>query len=121
MVEDPGIAILRQADPRSTVIALATAHLRSSHSKRAYRQAVVEFMDWCACTGTTKLTKTTVQDYMGELNHLRMSPATVNLALCAIRRVASELADGGLMSTESAARILRIKGPRRKGVRLAIG
>ena len=118
IVDDPGIAFLEQPDPRSTIITLATAHLRSPHSRRAYRQALAEFMDWCECTGTAKITKATVYDYIGELNHLRMSPATVNLTLCAIRRLVSELADRGLMSTESAARIMRIKGPRRKGVRL---
>jgi len=55
---------------------------------------------------------------MSELNRLRMSPATVNLALCAIRRLVSELADNGLMNSEEAARIMKIKGPRRKGVHL---
>ena len=65
--------------------------------------------------GTTKITKAAVQEYVGELNHLRMSPATVNLALYALRKLVSELADSGLMSTESAAKVLSIKGPRRHG------
>jgi site-specific recombinase XerD len=78
----------------------------------------MEFIAWCNCTGTTKITKATVREYIGELNRLRMSPATVNLALCALRKLVSELADNALMSTESAARILKIKGPRRRGVRL---
>lgn len=106
------------AIPVPNFVALATAHLRSAHSKRAYRQAVLEFMAWCVCTGTTNLTKTAVVEYIGELNRLRMAPATINLALCAIRRLVSELADNELLSSESAAKIMRIKGPRRKGVRL---
>ncbi len=101
-----------------TAVSLATAHLRSQHSKRAYRQAVVEFLSWCAATGTSTLTKSTVYEYIAELNRLRMSPATINVALCAIRRLVSELADNGLMNADNATRILRIKGPHRKGVRL---
>ena len=118
LVDDPQAAVSWPVNLVSTIVALATSHLRSPHSKRAYRQAVIEFMAWCHCTGTTKITKAAVQEYIGELNRLRMSPATVNLALCALRRLASELADNGLMSTESSARILKIKGPRRRGVRL---
>jgi len=102
----------------ATVVLLVTANLRSQHSKRAYRQALMEFLAWCAATDTTTLTKASVHEYIGELNRLRMSPATINVALCAIRRLVSELADNGLVNAGSAAGILRIKGPRRKGVRL---
>ena len=107
-----------ESGPASKLLALATSHLRSPHSRRAYRQAVREFIEWCTYSGAVELNKATVHEYIGELNRLRMSPATVNLALCAIRRLVSQLADDGLMSAESAAKILRIKGPRRKGVRL---
>jgi len=118
LVDDPDTALCEPQNSGSSIVSLATSHLRSPHSKRAYRQAVVEFLKWCAYTGTTKLTKAAVHAYLGELNHLRMSPATINLALCAIRRLVSELAEDELMGTESAAKIMKIKGPRRKGVRL---
>src|SRR5580704_14956186 len=67
---DPEIGRSGPAELDSTLVALATAHLRSPHSKRAYRQAVVEFMEWCKCTGETKLSKAMVLDYMSELNRL---------------------------------------------------
>ena len=115
LVHDPQTTVPEPRNLVSTIVSLATSHLRSPHSKRAYRQAVMEFMAWCTCTGTTKITKAAVQEYVGELNRLRMSPATVNLALYALRKLVSELADSGLMSTESAAKVLSIKGPRRHG------
>jgi len=118
LLVDASHAALSERSNLGSIVALATAHLRSPHSKRAYGQAVLEFMAWCANTGTSQLTKGSVHAYIGELNRLRMSPATVNLALCAIRRLASELAEIGLMSNESAAKIMRIRGPRRRGVRL---
>jgi site-specific recombinase XerD len=110
--------LLVSANSGSGIVSLATSHLRSPHSKRAYRQAVMFFRAWCACIGAAEITKSIVHEYLGELNRLRMSSATVNLALCAIKRLVSELADNARMDTESAAKIMKIKGPHRKGVRL---
>lgn len=85
LLDDHGRTLpTNRAQISSIVVSLATAHLRSPHSKRAYRQAVMEFLAWCAATGTATLTKASVHEYVDELNRLRMSPATVNVALCAI-------------------------------------
>ena len=46
------------------------------------------------------------------------APATINLWLAAVRRVAYEAAEAGLLSPELAAGIRRVKGVRRIGVRL---
>ena len=52
------------------------------------------------------------------LEQRRYAPATINLRLAAVRRVAYEAADGGLLSPELTAGIRRVKGVRRLGVRL---
>jgi integrase len=52
------------------------------------------------------------------LEQRQYAPATINLRLAAIRRVAYEAADAGLLSPELAAGIRRVKGVRRLGVRL---
>jgi hypothetical protein len=44
--------------------------------------------------------------------------STINLRLAAVRRIAYEAADAGLLSPELAAGIRRVKGVRRLGVRL---
>jgi hypothetical protein len=46
------------------------------------------------------------------------APATINLRLAAVRRVAYEAADAGLLNPELAAGIRRVKEVRRIGVRL---
>lgn len=102
----------------AAMISLATGHLRSEHSRRAYGQALLEFFGWCAATRMAALTRNTVREYLAELNRLHMAAATVNLALCAIRKLVAELAENGLTSMENAAGIAKIKGPRRRGVRL---
>ena len=47
------------------------------------------------------------------------SPGTVNLRLAAIRRLAFEAADSGLLNPEQTAGIRRVKGAKKLGVRLA--
>jgi integrase len=47
------------------------------------------------------------------------APATIILRLAAVRRIAYEAADAGLLSPELAAGIRRVKGVRRIGVRLS--
>jgi integrase len=53
-----------------------------------------------------------------DLEHQGYAPATINLRLAAVRRIAYEAADAGLLSPELAAGIRRVKGVRRIGVRL---
>jgi hypothetical protein len=56
--------------------------------------------------------------YRIHLEQRNYAPPTINLRLAAVRRVAYEAADAGLLSPELAAGIRRVKGVRRIGVRL---
>jgi integrase len=56
--------------------------------------------------------------YRIHLEQRGYASATINLRLAAVRRVAYEAADAGLLSPELAAGIRRVKGVRRIGVRL---
>ncbi len=62
--------------------------------------------------------RTVVLRYRIHLEQRRYAPATINLRLAAVRRIAYEAADAGLLSPELAAGIRRVKGVRRLGVRL---
>jgi integrase len=52
------------------------------------------------------------------LEQKRYAATTINLRLAAVRRVAFEAADSGLLSPELAAGIRRVKGVRRIGIRV---
>jgi integrase len=52
------------------------------------------------------------------LEERHLAPATINLRLAAIRRLAYEAADAGLLSPDLAAGIRRVKGAKKLGVRL---
>ena len=58
----------------------------------------------------------------GEINRLRdsrnLAAGTLNVRLAAVRRLAHEAADAGLLSPELAAGIRRVKGVKKLGVRL---
>jgi integrase len=62
--------------------------------------------------------KPVVLRYRLELEAGRLAPATINLPPAAVRRLAYEAADTGLLSPELAAGIRRVKGAKRIGVRL---
>jgi integrase len=62
--------------------------------------------------------RTVVLRYRIYLEQKLYAPTTINLRLAAVRRVAFEAADSGLLSPELAAGIRRVKGVRRIGVRI---
>ncbi len=92
--------------------------LRSSESKRSYRFAINDFVSWYCSEPRLAFNKTVVLRYRLELESRKLSPSTINLRLAAVRRLAYEAADTGLLSPELAAGIRRVKGAKRVGVRL---
>jgi hypothetical protein len=64
------------------------------------------------------LNKTVVLRYRGYLEARLLAPGTINLRLGAVRRLAYEAADSGLLSSDLAAGIRRVKGVRNLGMRL---
>jgi site-specific recombinase XerD len=92
--------------------------LSSPESKRAYEFAIDDFVAWYCSEPRLAFSKTVVLRYRLDLEGRRLSPATINLRLAAMRRLAYEAADTGLLSPELAAGIRRVKGAKRVGVRL---
>lgn len=89
----------------------------STHSRRAYEQALDVFERWCAETGAKGFTKATVQTYRAALESNGLAASSINVRLSAIKKLAAEAADNGLLAPEVAAAIARVKGARRHGVR----
>ena len=75
-------------------------------------------MDWYCSEPRLAFNRTVVLRYRIHLEQRHYAPATINLRLAAVRRVAYEAADSGLLSPELAAGIRRVKGVRRIGVRI---
>jgi integrase len=89
----------------------------SPHSKRAYEQALDAFERWCAETNAAGFTKATVQAYRTTLEAASLAASSINIRLSALRKLAAEAADNGLLAPEVAAAIARVRGAKRQGVR----
>lgn len=92
--------------------------LASPESKRAYEFGIDDFIAWYCSEPRLAFSRPVVLRYRLELEARRLAPATINLRLAAVRRLAYEAADTGLLSPELAAGIQRVKGAKRIGVRL---
>src|SRR6059058_5588815 len=92
--------------------------LTSASGQRTYDHAIREFVAWYCSEPRLAFNRTVVLRYRIHLEQRKYAPATINLRLAAVRRVAYEAADAGLLSPELAAGIRRVKGVRRIGVRL---
>src|SRR5213593_3440134 len=92
--------------------------LTSVSGQRTYDHAISEFVAWYCSEPRLAFNRTVVLRYRIHLEQRHYAPATINLRLAAVRRIAYEAADAGLLSPELAAGIRRVKGVRRLGVRL---
>jgi site-specific recombinase XerD len=92
--------------------------VHSQHSKRAYAKALSDFLLWWQSHGRQTISKALVQQYRAELESEGLAPASINLRLSAIRKLAIEAADNGLLAPEVAAGISRVRGIRSLGTRV---
>jgi len=92
--------------------------LSSVDGRRGYGHAIDEFVDWYCSEPRLALNRTVVLRYRNHLEARSLAPGTINLRLGAVRRLAYEAADSGLLSSDLAAGIRRVKGVRNLGMRL---
>jgi site-specific recombinase XerD len=92
--------------------------LRSSESQRSYQHSIDEFVLWYCSEPRLSFNKTVVTRYRIHLESRLLAPGTINVRLAAVRRLAYEAADSGLLSPELAAGIRRVKGSKKLGIRL---
>jgi integrase len=91
--------------------------LSSVDPPRTYGQAMDQFIRWYCSEPRLAFSRIIVLRYRIHLERGHYAPATINLHLAAVRRLAYEATDSGLLSAELAAGIHRVRGVRRLGVR----
>ena len=92
--------------------------LSSMSSRRSYDHTIRDFIDWYCSEPRLSFNRTVVTRYRIALEQRKYAPATINLRLAAVRRLAYEVSDCGLLSPHLAAGIRRVKGAKRLGVRV---
>src|SRR5438309_8368439 len=110
-------AVLRLPDLEQSKSAVLNG-LSSPSSQRSYDHAIREFIEWYCSEPRLAINKTVVTRYRIALEQHPYAPSTINLRLAAIRRLAYEASDCGLLSPDLAAGIRRVKGARRLGARV---
>lgn len=117
LVTVSGGGLPARADQLTPIVDLVADGLTSTHSKRAYRRALQEFLTWHDDQSRPGFTKATVNRYRAHLVEAGRGAATVNQALSAIRRLAVEAADNGLLDPQTAAAVGRVEGVKQEGRR----
>lgn len=82
--------------------------LTSASGQRTCDHAIDEFVGWYCSEPRLAFNRTVVLRYRIHLEQRAYAPATINLRLAAVRRIAYEAADAGLLSPELAAGIRRV-------------
>jgi len=90
--------------------------LTSPSSQRTYDHAIREFIEWYCSEPRLAFNKTVVTRYRISLEQQHYASTTINLRLAAVRRLAYEAADCGLLSADLAAGIRRVRGAKRLGI-----
>src|SRR5207244_8432505 len=110
-------SVLRLPDHEHAKAAVLNS-LNSVDAKRCYRHAIDEFVDWYCSEPRLAFNRIVVLRYSSHLESRQLAPGTINLRLGAVRRLAYEAADCGLLSGDLAAGIRRVKGVKKLGIRL---
>jgi len=109
--------ILRLADLEQSRNAVLHS-LGAASSQESYGHAIDEFIGWYCSEPRLSFNRTVVLRYRFFLEQKNLAPSTINVRLAAVRRLAYEASDTGLLSPDLAAGIRRVKGAKRLGVRI---
>jgi hypothetical protein len=83
-----------------------------------YNLGLDEFFDWYGREPRPGFTKATVAAWRVALEARGLGAVSINVRITAVRKLAVEAADNGLLAPELAAGITRVKGVASKGVRM---
>jgi site-specific recombinase XerD len=112
----PSTALVSQ-DDWYAIIDLVTQSVDSPHSKRAYSRALIDFLEWYELNGRPGFTKANINAYRELMLQSGKSRSSINQTLSAIRKLAAEAADNGLVPPTLAYGVERVKGVKQEGVR----
>jgi len=108
--------VLRLPDLDHSKLAVLNS-LASPGSRRVYKYAIEQFIAWYCSEPRLAFNRIVVVRYRMYLEGRGLAANTINQQLAAVRRLAHEAADSGLLSPELAAGISRVKGVKQLGQR----
>jgi site-specific recombinase XerD len=112
------IVIMKQEGAWRRLKALVLDSVSSPITRRVYNLALDEFFAWYEQEPRPGFTKATVSAWRVALEARGLGAVSINVRITAVRKLAIEAADNGLLAPELAGGITRVKGVASKGVRL---
>lgn len=98
--------------------ALVLDSVSSPITKRVYNLGLDEFIEWYFREPHAGFTKATVAAWRVALEARGLGPISINVRITAVRKLAVEATDNGLLAPELASGIARIKGVPSRGIRV---
>jgi site-specific recombinase XerD len=112
------LTLANQAANWHRLKALVLDSVSSPITRRVYNLGLDEFIAWYGQEPRPGFTKATVNAWRMALEARGLGPISINVRITAVRKLAVEAADNGLLAPELAAGITRVKGAKAKGVRV---
>ena len=112
------LTLTNQAANWRRLKALVLDSVSSPITRRVYNLGLDEFIAWYGQEPRPGFTKATVNAWRVALEARGLGPISINVRITAVRKLAVEAADNGLLAPELAAGITRVKGAKSKGVRV---
>src|SRR5579863_4855034 len=112
------IAVVERAGNWRKLKALVLDSVSSPITKRVYNLGLDEFFAWYELEPRPGFTKATVSAWRVALEARGLGSVSITVRITAVRKLAVEAADNGLLAPELANGITRVKGVKSKGVRL---
>jgi site-specific recombinase XerD len=98
--------------------ALVLDSVSSPITKRVYNMALNEFLVWFKQAPRAGFTKATVSAWRVSLEDRGLGSSSIIIRMSAIRKLAAEAADNGLLAPELAAGIARVRSAKSVGIRM---
>jgi site-specific recombinase XerD len=112
------LALANKAADWRRLKTLVLDSVSSPITKRVYNLGLDEFFAWFSLEPRPGFTKATVNAWRAELEGRGLGSVSINVRITAVRKLAVEAADNGLLAPELAAGITRVEGARSTGVRV---
>jgi site-specific recombinase XerD len=112
------LTLANRASDWQRLKALVLDSVSSPITRRVYNLGLDEFIAWYGQAPRPGFTKATVNAWRTELEALGFGSVSINVRITAVRKLAVEAADNGLLAPELAAGITRVKGAKSTGVRV---
>jgi len=112
------LSVVEKAPEWQRLKALVLDSLSSPITRRVYNMALDEFLAWFRQEPRPGFSKATVNTWRVSLEARGLGSSSISVRMSAIRKLAAEAADNGLLAPELAAGIIRVKGIKSAGVRV---